>query len=150
MRESGLESASSTRSREPRHPRLLPSRLILLTPLRPPLPGRLIRAAPGKPELLLRTPADELVPRFSPDERWIAYQSNESRSVEICVRPFPAASGGKWQNSNGGGLYRLWSNNGSELFYETADGRIMVVHYTVDGASFVPGKPRVRSDMLLF
>ena len=54
---------------------------------------------PGKPELFLRTPADENVPRFSPDGRWIAHRSNESGTSEIYVRPFPARSGGKWQIS---------------------------------------------------
>jgi len=104
----------------------------------------------GKPEPFLGTPSDELVPMFSPDGRWIAYRSNESGTNEIYVRPFPAGRGGKWQISTGGGLYGIWSNNGRELFYETADNRIMVVDYTVDGASFVPGKPRLWSDKQLF
>jgi hypothetical protein len=30
------------------------------------------------------------------------------------------------------------------------DNRIMVVHHTVDGDSFVPGKPRLWSDRRLF
>jgi len=105
---------------------------------------------PGKPELSLRTPADELVPRFSPDGRWIAYRSNESGSDEIYVRPFPAGSGGKWQISVGGGLYAFWANNGRELFYETADNRIMVVDYRVEGDSFVLGRRRLWLDKQLF
>jgi serine/threonine-protein kinase len=108
------------------------------------------RPKPGKPEPFLRTPADEIVPRFSPDGRWIAYRSNESGNDEIYVRPFPPASGGKWQISNGGGLYGIWSKNGRELFYEAPDNRIMVVDYSVDGASFLPGKPRLWSDKRLF
>jgi serine/threonine-protein kinase len=104
----------------------------------------------GKPEPFLRTPADETVPRFSPDGRWIAYRSNESGSPEIYVRPFSPASGGKWQISSGGGLYPCWSGNGRELFYETTDNRIMVVEYTVDGASFAPGKRRLWTDKELF
>ena len=104
----------------------------------------------GKPEPFLRTPADELVPRFSPDGRWIAYRSVESGNPEIYVRPFPAASGGWWKVSTNGGIYPFWSNNGRELFYETLDNRIMVVNYTVDGDSFIPGKPRVWSDKQLF
>ncbi|MGO9260356.1 MAG: protein kinase domain-containing protein, partial [Bryobacteraceae bacterium] len=104
----------------------------------------------GTPELFLRTPAEELLPRFSPDGRWIAYRSNESGANEIYVRPFPAGSGGKWPISTGGGLYALWSKNGHELFYEAPDDRIMVVDYTVDGEAFVPGKPRVWSQRPLF
>jgi len=104
----------------------------------------------GKPEPFLRTPANELLPQFSPDGRWIAYRSEEAGSSEIYVRPFPAASEGKWQISTGGGLYACWSNNGRELFYETADLRIMVVDYTVDSTSFMPGEPRLWSDTHLF
>jgi Tol biopolymer transport system component len=106
---------------------------------------------PGTPEPFLRTPADENVPRFSPDGHWIAYRSNESGSNEIYVRPFPDASRGRWQVSTGGGLYAFWSNNGRELFYETADNRIMVVDYSADGGTFVlKGKPRLWSDRQLF
>ncbi|HLN01698.1 MAG TPA: protein kinase, partial [Bryobacteraceae bacterium] len=104
----------------------------------------------GKPEPFLATRANEMVPVFSPDGRWIAYRSNETGTDEVYVRPFPAVRGGKWQISTGGGLYGIWSNNGRELFYETADSRIMVVEYTVDGDSFVPGKPRVWSEKQIF
>jgi serine/threonine-protein kinase len=108
----------------------------------------------GKPEPFLRTAADEIVARFSPDGRWIAYRSNESGSAQIYVRPFrvgaPAGSGGKWQISAAGGLYGIWSNNGRELFYETPDNRIMVVDYTVSGDSFIPGKRRLWSDRQIY
>jgi Periplasmic component of the Tol biopolymer transport system len=101
---------------------------------------------PGPPESFLRTPADELTPSFSPDGRWIAYRSNESGIQEIYVRPFPARPGGKWQISTEGGVHPIWSHSGRELFYETLDSRIMAVDYTVNGDSFVPGKPRLWSD----
>jgi Tol biopolymer transport system component len=104
----------------------------------------------GKPEPFLCTPANETVPMFSPDGRWLAYRSDASGSPEIYVRPFPAASGGEWLISNGGGRYAIWSKNGRELYYETADNRIMVVEYTVDGTAFVPGKPRQWSEKQLF
>jgi serine/threonine-protein kinase len=105
---------------------------------------------PGKPELYLQTPRDKRAPRFSPDGRWIAYRSNESGNEEVYVQPFPDASRGKWLISSGGAFYPLWSNNGRELFYESLDGRIMVVDYTVEGDSFLPGKARVWSDKQLF
>lgn len=97
----------------------------------------------GTPEHYLHSPADEMIPCFSPDGRWVAYRSNESGNPEIQVRPFPAAPGGqRHQISTGGALYPFWSNNGHELFYLTVDGRIMVVEYAVKDGSFVPGKPR--------
>ena len=51
---------------------------------------------PGKPTVFLRTPFIEGRPAFSPDGRWIAYNSNESGRFEVYVRPFPGP-GGKWQ-----------------------------------------------------
>ena len=73
-------------------------------------------------------------------------RSNESGRNEIYVRPFPPGPGGKWPVSNGGGLYPFWSHTGRELFYETEDGRIMVVEYSMDGNAYVPGKPRLWCD----
>lgn len=108
------------------------------------------RPKPGKPGIAWASKADDSLPRFSPDGRWIAYRSNESGINEIYVRPFPASRGGKAQISNGGGLYGLWSGNGHELFYETGDNRIMVTDYKVEGDSFLPGKPRVWYDQPLF
>jgi serine/threonine-protein kinase len=40
---------------------------------------------PGKPEPFLRRSANEVLPRFSPDGRWIAYRSDESGGNEIYV-----------------------------------------------------------------
>jgi hypothetical protein len=64
------------------------------------------------------------------------------------VRAFPDR-GGKWQISNGGGLYLEWARNGRELFFRTDDNRIMVAAYTVRGDSFVADNPRVWSDKQL-
>jgi len=112
---------------------------------------------PGKPQPFLRTPFGELVPAYSPDGRWIAYRSTESGASEIVVRPAPndasggaPAGAGKWQISSDGGVYALWANNGHELFYESADNRIMVVDYTVSGASFMHGQPRPWLQKQLF
>ncbi len=105
---------------------------------------------PGKPEPFLRTSADELVPRFSPDGRWIAYRSNESGTDEIYVRPFPDVRNRKWRISKQGGVYAMWSNNGRDLFYESTDNRIMVVDYTAGNGSFTAGEPRLWSDKQIF
>jgi Tol biopolymer transport system component/predicted Ser/Thr protein kinase len=104
----------------------------------------------GTPQSYLRTPANEYLPRFSTDGRWIAYRSDETGSNEIWVMSFPAGKGEKSQISIGGGLYAFWSKNGRELFYEAADHRIMVVDYQVNGDSFEARKPRVWSERQLF
>ena len=56
----------------------------------------------GEIEPFQTTDFGEFNPTFSPDGRWIAYDSNETGRLEIYVRAFPA-SGGKWQVSDGGG-----------------------------------------------
>jgi len=104
----------------------------------------------GTPQPFLRTKANELLPRFSPDGRWVAYKSDESGNDEIWVRPFPARIEEQYQISNGGGMYALWSNSRHELFYETPDHRIMVVEYRVDRDVFSPGRPRLWADHQIF
>jgi len=99
----------------------------------------------GKPEPYLQTPFDQRHPTFSPDGRWIAYDSNESGAYQVYVRAYPD-KGGKWQFSNSGGVYPVWSRSGHELFFRTEDSQIMVGSYSVKGESFVADKPRVWSE----
>jgi serine/threonine-protein kinase len=99
----------------------------------------------GKPEPYLQTPFDQRHPSFSPDGRWMAYDSNESGAYQVYVRAYPD-KGGKWQISNSGGTYPMWSHNGHELFFEALDNHIMVAAYTVKGDSFVADKPRAWSE----
>jgi Tol biopolymer transport system component len=108
---------------------------------------------PGKPELFVRMPAGKNFPAFSPDGRWIAYQSRESGTNEVYVRPFAPesaqagpASGGKWLISSGGGAFPRWSRAGRQLFYESLDGYVMVADYVLEGDSIHPGKPRRWTD----
>jgi serine/threonine-protein kinase len=94
----------------------------------------------GAARVFLQTPALEQDPQFSPDGLWIAYFSNETGRSEVFVRPFPGA-GGKWQISNGGGNYPVWSRTRQELHYASLDQHIMTVPYRVNGESFSAGKP---------
>jgi hypothetical protein len=64
--------------------------------------------------VFLKTPFDERDGTFSPDGRWVAYQSNESGREEIYIRPFgggaasgagATAAGGQWQ------VYRATDTN---------------------------------------
>src|ERR1700682_74645 len=99
----------------------------------------------GKPEVFLQTQFSERSPSFSPDGRWLAYASDESGAYQVYVRAFPD-KGGKWQISNSGGVYPVFSRNGRELFFRTEDNRIMVAAYTGKGDSFAADKPRVWSE----
>jgi len=94
----------------------------------------------GKPFPYLQTQFDEMDGAFSPDGRWVAYQSNESGRNEIYVQAFPL-SGAKFQVSTGGGLEPAWRNDGSELFFRSADGNLMAVPVK-SGAAFEVGVPK--------
>ena len=55
-----------------------------------------------KPTVFVNTSFSEWNGQFSPDGRWVAYQSDASGRNEVHVRPFAAASGapgGQWQVS---------------------------------------------------
>lgn len=102
----------------------------------------------GKPEAYLQTSSDARYPALSPDGSWLAYTSNESGIYEVYVRAFPNP-GGKWQISNGGGAYPVWSQDGRELLFRSLDSRFMVVNYIRQADSFVAGKPRLWSEKRL-
>jgi eukaryotic-like serine/threonine-protein kinase len=76
--------------------------------------------------------------QFSPDGKWVAYASNEAGKWEVYVSPFPNGSS-KWQVSRGGGEPR-WRRDGKELFYLSAEGKMMAVAVKL-GNSFEAGPP---------
>jgi serine/threonine-protein kinase len=82
----------------------------------------------------------------SPDGRWIAYQSDESGSFQIYVRPFPAVDQGRWQLSGEGGRSPLWAPSGRELFYTDDRNRLVSVNVQA-GATFAFGKTTVMFDL---
>jgi Tol biopolymer transport system component len=93
-----------------------------------------------KPIPVLQTPFSESRPAFSPDGRWLAYQSNESGRPEIYVQAFPVAEG-KWQVSTAGGVEPSWRRDGKELFYGTPDLKLMAVEIRA-GGTFQAGIPQ--------
>ncbi len=108
----------------------------------------------GSPQPLLEQHGSKGAPDISPDGRWLAYTSAQSGRFQIYVIPFvpPGTTpqgpkgGGKWQVSNEEGHGSVWSQNGRALFYQGPDRRLQVAAYTLQGDSFVPGKPRFWGD----
>jgi Tol biopolymer transport system component len=94
------------------------------------------------PFVVAQTNFDERDGQFSPDGRWIAYQSNETGDFEIWVRPFPGP-GDRVRISTNGGTQVRWRRDGKELFYIAMDGRLMSVPLSFDaqGPSLEPGIP---------
>ena len=100
-----------------------------------------------KPWTFLSTPFEENLGSFSPDQRWIAYQSNESGRFEVYIRPFiePGGSstraGGQWQVSTEGGIQPHWRYDGAELYYINPEGQMMAVQTRVQGTVLELGAP---------
>jgi Tol biopolymer transport system component len=93
-----------------------------------------------KPRPFLNGPFDVLQGQFSPDGRWVAYQSNESGRFDVYVRPFPGP-GGQWLVSTAGGVSPRWRADGKELFYLTPDGKLMAVPVVAHETTFEAGIP---------
>jgi Tol biopolymer transport system component len=95
----------------------------------------------AKPLQVTNTPFVEGSARFSPDGRWIAYQSNESGTrQEVYVQSFPALDAKSQVSTNGGRLPR-WSADGKELFYISSDSTLMSVSIKPEVTGLQSGTP---------
>ena len=100
-----------------------------------------------KPIRWTQSPFRESFPQFSPDMRWIAYQSDDSGRSEVYVRPFDppgisaAPLGAAYQVSNAGGSRPLWSKGGKELIYLGAN-RVLTAVDVVASPKFQTGPPK--------
>lgn len=99
------------------------------------------KGEPGKPYPWLATPATERWAKFSPDGRWVAYESNDSGRVEIYIAPFPGP-GPKRQLSAGGGAFPRWRGDGKEIFYLDPDGTLVAAEVASKGDSIEVGTVR--------
>ena len=70
----------------------------------------------------------ELNGTFSPDGRFVAYQSNASGRYEIVVRPFPDKDPARTV-SRDGGRYPRWRGDGKELFFVSPAGTMMTAAF---------------------
>jgi hypothetical protein len=82
-----------------------------------------------KPQLLLDAAYAMDQFQFSPDTRWLAYNSLKSGRWEVYVSRFPSMRDTR-QVSTAGGCQPVWRREGKELFYVTEDGRLMSVPIT--------------------
>jgi Tol biopolymer transport system component len=87
----------------------------------------------------LDTAAGEDQAQFSPDGRWVAYTSDESKVREVYVAPYPGP-GGKRQVSSGGASHVRWRRDGRELFYVMRNGDLMATGIGVRGETLELGR----------
>ena len=75
-----------------------------------------------KPFPVVQTNFDENLAQFSPDGKWIAYQSNESGVRDLhYIQPFPGP-GSKIEVTANGAAQVRWSRDGKELVPNPKDG----------------------------
>jgi serine/threonine-protein kinase len=93
-----------------------------------------------KPQPLVTSVFDEYGGTWSPDRRWLAYQSDESGRAEVYVRD-TSSGGGRWQVSTSGGEEPHWSPDGRVLYYRN-ESQLMAV--AVDTrTTFAPQPPQL-------
>ena len=120
----------------------LPVTRAVVRPSSTPPPG--VSQSPVKPLAETRFRGD--MADFSPNGRFIAYQSDESGRYEVYVRPFPRVDNGRWQVSTAGGTRPAWSRNGRELFYLDASNAFTAVPVNTSGPTISIGIPATVFD----
>jgi len=102
---------------------------------------------PEKRFPLIQREFDQWQGQFSPDNRWVAYVSNESGRSEVLVRGFAAPLDGQTSESetvivsSAGGTAPRWRADGKELYFISADGTVMVADVNA-AARISVGVPR--------
>jgi Tol biopolymer transport system component len=94
------------------------------------------------PFAVVQTEFNEQAPQFSPDGKWIAYQSDKTGRVEIYVQAFPGPGVASPVSTEGGAQVR-WNTNSKELFYIAPDAQLMTVpiRFSSDGRTVQAGTP---------
>jgi Tol biopolymer transport system component len=83
----------------------------------------------GEPASIRQDAAQAFEARVSPDGRWIAYSSDRSGRFEIEVSSLPDTRQRYPVSADGGGFPR-WRADGRELYFLSADSRIMAATFT--------------------
>jgi Tol biopolymer transport system component len=83
-------------------------------------------AGEQKPSLFRDSPSEIMHASFSPNGRLLAYTSNESGHHEVLVETVPR-SDKKQQISIGGGYEPRWKADGGEIYFLSADRKLMAV-----------------------
>jgi len=99
-----------------------------------------------QPVAVLQTKFDETFARFSPDARWLVYQSDETGRTEIYIRALDG-SGWKYQVSTGGGRVPVWPSEGNEIFFSPPDNKVMVAEVKFTAGKVVTGAQRALFDL---
>src|SRR5262249_2120391 len=94
----------------------------------------------GEPIAVAQTDFNESPGQFSPDGKWVAYQSDKTGGFEIYVKPFPGPGREKVISRGGGGQGR-WRHDGKELVYFSTTRRLNAVSVRINGNSLEADAP---------
>lgn len=101
----------------------------------------ILSAEDSRPKPLIQTEDNEAFPVFSPDGRWLAYQSDLDGDLHVYVEPYPR-TGERFRASADPGDDPVWSPDGAELFYRDLYGQQMMAVPIQTEPSFSTGTPR--------
>ncbi len=86
-------------------------------------------ADPKTVRVLLETTGVVDGAHFSPDGKWVAYQTSDAGVYQVWVAAFPGFDHRRRVSSQGGGI-AFWRGDGRELFYLTPTGQLQSVAVT--------------------
>jgi Tol biopolymer transport system component len=95
-------------------------------------------SGPARP--VVSGPGKDNEARFSPDGRFIAYQSDEIRETRVYLTPYPP-TGRQIPISEGTGSEPRWRRDGRELYYIAGDGALVAVPMSLEGSEAIAGRP---------
>lgn len=94
----------------------------------------------GEPQPVVVGAGKDNEARFSPDGRFIAYQTDDVKETRVYVTPFPRADR-KIPISEGSGGEPRWRKDGRELYYVSQDGALVAVPIEYVDGDLRPGRP---------
>jgi Tol biopolymer transport system component len=97
------------------------------------------------PHPFLHSPGNQSAPAFSPDGKWLAYESNQSGRNEVYITSFPAG-GAQHEVSTSGGERPVWRRDGKEIFYRERL-TLMAVEVNTNGGAIELGTPKALFEL---
>ncbi len=87
----------------------------------------------------VESPYDEFGGLFSPDGRWVAYNSSATGDLEVYLRPTRGTGAEMKVSPSGGGVFG-WRGDGRELYFINAENEVIAVEIVRSGEALTIGK----------
>jgi Tol biopolymer transport system component len=95
----------------------------------------------GSPRSWIASDGNDYGAHFSPDGKWVVYNSDRSGRAEVYVAAF--SQGRSFQVSTAGGQGPEWDADGKHVVFEQDDESLCSVAISTSGTTVVPSKPVV-------